>query len=159
MDICENGIDLAARLRECCKSGKIDWELVTASASYIETAARWIRALASDEIPPPVVPAKRRMKKSVTEAGKQKYGMYNNVRLTDEELGKLRERFSDASARIDKLSEYIEIKGDKYKSHYAVILKWVRDDEEKRQKESKVEGSSFDTDEFFELALKRSYNK
>lgn len=65
---------------------------------------------------------------------KHKYGEYKNVLLTDEELSKLKERFSDYEIRIDRLSEYIASKGTKYKSHYATILSWAR-----REKESNKE--------------------
>ena len=65
---------------------------------------------------------------------KHKYGEYKNVLLTDEELSKLKERFSDYEIRIDRLSEYIASKGVKYKSHYATLLSWAR-----REKESNKE--------------------
>lgn len=65
---------------------------------------------------------------------KHKYGEYKNVLLTDEELDKLKERFSDYKIRIEQLSEYIASKGTKYKSHYATILSWAR-----REKESNKE--------------------
>lgn len=59
----------------------------------------------------------------------RKYGQYNNVRLTPEELAQLKERFPrEWSERIDRLSEYIASKGDKYKSHYATLLSWARRD-------------------------------
>lgn len=57
---------------------------------------------------------------------KHKYGEYNNVLLTDDELCKLKEKFPDWEDRIDRLSGYIESKGAKYKSHYATILNWAR---------------------------------
>jgi hypothetical protein len=51
----------------------------------------------------------------------------NNVRLTDEELEKLKKKFPyDYNKRIDDLSIYISSKGDKYKSHYSTILSWSR---------------------------------
>ena len=55
-------------------------------------------------------------------------GEFKNVKLTEEELKKVVENyqwyFEDA---IDALSSYLEFKGDKYKSHYAVLGKtnWV----------------------------------
>ena len=60
---------------------------------------------------------------------KEKYGLFENVRLTDEEYQKLQEKFSDYQKRIDNLSSYIASKGDKYKSHYATILNWSRKDD------------------------------
>lgn len=57
--------------------------------------------------------------------GKHKYGEYQNVLLTDEELEKLKERFPDYKEHIKRLDEGIELKGYKYKSHYLAILKWA----------------------------------
>lgn len=65
------------------------------------------------------------------ESEKHKYGEYNNVLLTDEEYEKLNEEFPDLPDRIQKLSEYIASKGEKYKSHYATIKNWARMDKER----------------------------
>lgn len=63
---------------------------------------------------------------------KHRYGRYNNVLLTDEEYSTLQSEFpSDYSDRIERLSEYIESKGEKYKSHLATIRNWARRDKEK----------------------------
>lgn len=60
-----------------------------------------------------------------------RYGSYNNVKLSAEELAKLKTEYPrDWSARIDHLSEYIASKGDKYRSHYATIRRWARMDAE-----------------------------
>ena len=59
---------------------------------------------------------------------KEAYGEFKNVLLTDDELEKLKKRFSDYGLRIEKLSNYIASKGVKYKSHYATILNWARND-------------------------------
>ena len=60
---------------------------------------------------------------------RHKYGMYENVLLTDEEYGKLLEEFPhDHSERIERLSEYIASTGKKYKSHLATIRSWARKD-------------------------------
>ena len=61
---------------------------------------------------------------------KHKYGEHKNVLLTDEEYGKLQERFpTDYEAKINALSEGLALKGYKYKSHYLAILKWAKNDE------------------------------
>lgn len=58
---------------------------------------------------------------------KHRYGEYDNVLLTDDELSKLKAELpKDWQERIDRLSEYIAQKGDKYKSHYATIRAWAR---------------------------------
>lgn len=62
---------------------------------------------------------------------KHKYGVYKNVLLTDEEMEKLKEEFvTDYQSRIDRLSEYIESKGAKYKSHLATIRVWAKKDKQ-----------------------------
>lgn len=76
---------------------------------------------ASDE-PEPPAPDKK--------AVKHKYGEYNNVLLTDEELEKLKTEYFDYEERIERLSNYVASTGKKYKSHYATIRNWARKDAE-----------------------------
>ena len=60
---------------------------------------------------------------------RHKYGLYENVLLTDDEHLKLREEFPhDLAERIERLSEYIASTGKKYKSHLATIRSWARKD-------------------------------
>lgn len=60
---------------------------------------------------------------------RHKYGLYKNVLFTDEEFEKLKAEFpADYQERIDRLSEYIESKGAKYKNHLATIRAWSRRD-------------------------------
>lgn len=80
------------------------------------------------------------------------YGEFNNVLLTNTELDKLKEKYPTTyQKRIDDLSIYISSKGDKYKSHYHTILAWDRRNNEGN------ENSTFDADDFFEAAIKRSH--
>ena len=63
---------------------------------------------------------------------KKIYGTYQNVLLTDEDIEKLKTEFpNDYEERINRLSEYIESKGAKYKNHLATIRSWARRDKEK----------------------------
>ena len=82
----------------------------------------------SDEdinVPTKPVPPKPVPQKPV----RHKYGAYNNVLLTDEDMSKLREEFpTDWPGRIERLSEYIASTGKKYKSHLATIRSWARKD-------------------------------
>ena len=88
---------------------------------------------------------------------KRKYGEFENVKLTDAQYDRLKKRYADNCDRyIDDLSYYIASKGDKYKSHYAAIRSWHSDKDEKGENREAGEMSSFDTDEFFQAALKRS---
>lgn len=76
---------------------------------------------------------------------RHKYGMYNNVLLSDEDYGKLQEEFPhDYTDRIERLSEYIESTGKKYKSHLATIRAWARKDNEKPNKASAKPQSDYD---------------
>jgi hypothetical protein len=64
-----------------------------------------------------------------TKPVRHKYGYYNNVLLSDEEMMKLAEEFpNDLKDRIERLSEYIASTGKKYKSHLATIRSWARND-------------------------------
>lgn len=62
---------------------------------------------------------------------KHKYGEYNNVLLTDDELQKLKTEYSDWEERIERLSSYVASTGKSYKSHYATIRNWARKDADK----------------------------
>ena len=60
---------------------------------------------------------------------RHKYGTYNNVLLSDEDMGKLQDEFPmDWPGRIERLSEYIASTGKKYKNHLATIRAWARKD-------------------------------
>ena len=74
----------------------------------------------SDEPEPPA--------QKKTKPVKHKYGEYNNVLLTDEELEKLKTEYSDYEDRIERLSSYVASTGKSYKSHYATIRNWARKD-------------------------------
>lgn len=59
---------------------------------------------------------------------KHKYGEFNHVLLTDDELEKLKKEYpNDFDGIIKYLDEAIEMKGYKYKSHYMAIKKWGAD--------------------------------
>lgn len=60
---------------------------------------------------------------------RHKYGLYENVLLTDEDYEKLQDEFPhDYSERIERLSEYIASTGKKYKNHLATIRSWAKKD-------------------------------
>lgn len=61
---------------------------------------------------------------------RHKYGQYDNVLLSDDELDKLKAEFPDWQDRIERLSEYIASTGKSYKSHLATIRAWARKDAE-----------------------------
>lgn len=86
---------------------------------------------------------------------KHKYGEYKNVLLSDEELEKVKAEFPDDwEERIEAVSEYVAGSGKSYKNFLAVIRNWARRDKKEQEPEGE---SSFDTDEFLDAALKRTY--
>lgn len=89
---------------------------------------------------------------------KKEYGEYQNVELTDEEYEQLKSEYPDHESRIDRLSAYMMTSGKEYRSHYAVIREWAKAEDKAKQKRDET-APSFDADEFFELALRRSREK
>lgn len=61
---------------------------------------------------------------------KHRHGEFKNVLLTDEEYDRLGEEYGDdaRSEFINRLDEYIGMKGSKYKDHNLVIRNWMRKD-------------------------------
>ena len=107
--------------------------------------------LVEDSIDNNILPSSKPQKPS-----KHKYGEYNNVLLTDEELEKLKDEYFDYEERIERLSSYIASTGKAYKSHYATIRNWARKDAEKKVTAAlKQESSS----EAFMNELQRLYNE
>ena len=89
--------------------------------------------------------------KPTKKPSKHKYGEYNNVLLTDEELDKLKAEFPDWGERIERLSEYIEQKGNKYKSHYVTIKVWARKDKDFIKNSPQAKGTMESSYEWYEL--------
>lgn len=76
-------------------------------------------------------------RKKKSEPVRHKYGMYQNVLLSDEEMEKLKAEFPDDWAeRIEELSEGIDSKGYKYKNFLSTIRKWARDGHKPYRKNS-----------------------
>ena len=72
---------------------------------------------------------------------KKKFGEFENVFLSEQEFEKLKARFkNEAEMYIDRLSNYIESSGKRYKSHYATILSWA----EKDKQIEKLRGESYE---------------
>ena len=69
---------------------------------------------------------KNNKEKIIKKETRHKYGMYNNVLLTDDDLEKLKSEFADWEQRIERLSEYIASTGKSYKNHLATIRSWAR---------------------------------
>lgn len=60
---------------------------------------------------------------------KEKFGEFENVLLSADELQKLKLKLgAETESYIERLSSYIASSGKKYKSHYATILSWTQKD-------------------------------
>lgn len=70
----------------------------------------------------------------ITNKDKKTYGECANVYLTDEEFAKIKD--DGLTGLIEELSLYIASKGDKYRSHYAVIRQWAN--RRKKEQDAKV---------------------
>ncbi len=69
---------------------------------------------------------------------RHQYGQYKNVLLTDEQMEKLKKELPAVyEDMIERLSEYIECSGKRYKNHYAVIKAWARKDTKERKTANK----------------------
>lgn len=80
---------------------------------------------------------------------RHKYGMYNNVLLSDTDMEKLKDEFpGDWADRIERLSEYIESTGKKYKNHLATMRAWARKNNDKRRQSSDYAFSVIDNMDF-----------
>ncbi len=74
---------------------------------------------------------------------RHKYGEYNNVLLTDEDLDKLKAEFTDWQARIERLSSYMASTGKSYKNHLATIRNWAKRDAEEKPHQEQRGGNVF----------------
>lgn len=92
---------------------------------------------------------------SIKKPTKHKCGEYNNVLLTDDELEKLKDEFSDWEQRIERLSSYVASTGKGYKSHYATIRNWARKDGEQTKQQVQPKKSSGYDDFMAQLAAMR----
>ena len=70
---------------------------------------------------------------------KNKYGEFNNVLLTEQELEKLKEKYPhDYLQRIERVSGYVASTGKAYKSHYATIISWARNENKKTKQDGRL---------------------
>lgn len=81
---------------------------------------------------------------------RHKYGEYNNVLLSDDDIDKLKAEFpGDWQQRIQRLSEYIASSGKSYKNHLATIRNWARREKLARATVKPAAGDMDDLDELF----------
>ncbi|MBQ8357074.1 MAG: replisome organizer [Clostridia bacterium] len=91
------------------------------------------------------------------------YGQFENVMLTEEEHDTFLKTVPDGKERIEIFSCKLKAKGYQYENHYATLLLWCAEEKKASsasKKKSDARGgypASFDAEEFFEAALKRTY--
>ena len=61
---------------------------------------------------------------------RHKYGQYQNVLLSDEQMEKLQAEIPDYSSYIEEVSEYVAKTGKGYKDYLAAIRSWHRKDQQ-----------------------------
>lgn len=89
------------------------------------------------------------------------FGKYGNVYLSTEEYLAIKSAIPDADRYIDTFSQKLYTKGYRYPDHAAAILEWWKRDSKLASRhdtpdEPPPPQGSFDTDEFFSAAVKRS---
>lgn len=81
-----------------------------------------------------------------------KYGEYKNVLLSDEELEALKKEYPSMwKDKLEGLSSYMASTGKKYKSHYATIRNWIKNDFKKGRNDDGEEDKSRDKGKTFNL--------
>lgn len=82
---------------------------------------------------------------------RHKYGQWKHVLLSDEELNKLTDRLGTqrTNEMIERLDNYMESTGKRYKNFYQTILNWVKRDGEKRNQSNNPPKKGI-VDELFE---------
>lgn len=94
---------------------------------------------------------------------KQIYGLYQHVKLTDDEYKKLCDEYGDIKTGecITFLDEYIEMKPSyKVNSHYLCIRKWVADavEENKRKHQNRANNNGYTSSNKVSEQLNESYD-
>ena len=87
---------------------------------------------------------KEKEKNKKNKPSRHKYGEYQNVLLSDQDLEKLKNAYpNDWKERIERLSEYCASSGKSYKNYLATIRTWAR--KEKPKQVSRVESEIEET--------------
>ena len=78
------------------------------------------------------------------------HGQFQNVFLSDREVEELRKLYPYSfEKKIERLSRYIESNGKNYGNHFAVLLSWLEQDEEKDK--PKRRNTSYDINEVMKI--------
>ena len=95
----------------------------------------------SDNRPPEIeIEIEKEIEKDIDKKPKKnKYGEFNNVLLTEQEFEKLKEKYpNDYLQRIERVSDYVASTGKSYKSHYATIISWARNEKKKTKQDGRL---------------------
>lgn len=85
---------------------------------------------------------------------RHKYGEYQNVLLSDDDIEKLKKEFPDWADRIERLSAYMASTGKSYKNHLATIRNWARRDRTKPAPDVKPSApASYDLEGYQKAAM------
>lgn len=68
---------------------------------------------------------------------RHKYGTYQNVLLTDEDIKKLEQEIPNYQEYIERVSEYVASTGKKYKNFLATIRNWYRRDNQNKTEDTR----------------------
>ena len=83
----------------------------------------------SENCPPEIEKETEKEIKTEIKTERELYGRYKNVSLSRPEYEQLKNDYpSYADKYIEKLSEYMEIKGKSYNNHSATLYKWLKED-------------------------------
>ena len=97
----------------------------------------------SDKCPdksPPELEIELKIEKEIDKKQKKKkFGEFSNVLLTEQEFEKLKEKYpNDYLQRIERVSGYVASTGKAYKSHYATIISWARNENKKTKQDGRL---------------------
>ena len=88
--------------------------------------------------------------KSSKPAIRHKYGEYNNVLLSDEDMEKLKAEIPNYEDYINKLSSYMASTGKSYKNHLATMRNWFRKDKQEKNDNSNNSMPDYESKGFWE---------
>lgn len=88
--------------------------------------------------------------KSSKPAIRHKYGEYNNVLLSDEDMEKLKAEIPNYEDYINRLSSYMASTGKSYKNHLATMRNWFRKDKQEKNDNSNNSMPDYESKGFWE---------
>ena len=98
-------------------------------------------------------------KKKTTKEPRHKYGEFKNVLLSDKDLEKLKAEYGEELVEkyIQKMDEWIELNGRRYKNYYLALRQWMNKEVSKKQeKVKKQEGDTKYDEEYFTKLMEQT---